>query len=290
MSKVWFITGTSTGLGRALAKAVVARGDKLVATVRKEGTNSDLVSQAPDRVKIVTLDVTSSAQIQSSIQTTREAFGRIDVLVNNAGYGLFGAVEEISAQQIRDQIETNLLGSILATKAVLPIMREQHSGHIVQISSAGGQLAGPGLSIYHATKWGIEGFCESLAGEVATFGIKVTIVEPGGIRTDWAGRSMVHGESIDAYADTPVGQMRQLHAQLTPSGDPQKMANAILTLTNLETAPLRLALGNDTYTLLKAILPQRLEQLEAHKDLTLSTDADDLDASSEAWKQLLPNS
>jgi NAD(P)-dependent dehydrogenase (short-subunit alcohol dehydrogenase family) len=289
MSKVWFITGTSTGLGHALATAVVARGDKLVATVRKEGTNSNLVSQAPDRVKIVTLDVADSAQIQSTIQTARETFGRIDILVNNAGYGLFGAVEEISEQQIHQQIETNLLGSILTTKAVLPIMREQHSGHIIQISSAGGQLAGPGLSIYHASKWGIEGFCESLAGEVASFGIKVTIAEPGGIRTDWAGRSMVHGEFMDAYANTPVGQMRQLHAQLTPSGDPQKMANALITLTNLDAAPLRLALGSDTYTLLKAKLPQRLEQLEAHKDLTLSTDADNLDASSEARKQLLPN-
>jgi NAD(P)-dependent dehydrogenase (short-subunit alcohol dehydrogenase family) len=289
MSKVWFITGTSTGLGRALAETVIARGDKLVATVRKKGTNSDLVSQAPDRVKIVTLDVTNSVQIQSSIQAAKEAFGRIDVLVNNAGYGLFGAVEEISEQQIRDQIETNLLGSILATKAVLPIMREQHSGHIIQISSSGGQLAGPGLSIYHASKWGIEGFCEALAEEVATFGIKVTIAEPGGIRTDWAGRSMVHGEFMDTYANTPVGQMRQLHAQLTPAGDPQKMANAIITLTNLEAAPLRLALGSDTYTLLKARLPLRLAQLEAHKDLTLSTDADDQDASSDAWKQLLPN-
>jgi NAD(P)-dependent dehydrogenase (short-subunit alcohol dehydrogenase family) len=289
MSKVWFITGTSTGLGRALAEAVIARGDKLVATVRKKGTNSDLVSQAPDRVKIVTLDVTNSAQIQSTIQDAKEAFGRIDVLVNNAGYGLSGAAEEVTEQQIRDQIETNLLGSILTAKAVLPIMREQHGGHIIQISSAGGQLANPGLSIYHASKWGIEGFCEALAGEVATFGIKVTIVEPGGIRTDWAGRSMVHGESIDAYANTPVGHLRQFRTSFTPSGDPLKMANAIITLTNLETAPVRLALGSDTYTLLKAKLPQRLKQLEAHKDLTFSTDADDQDASSDAWKQLLPN-
>jgi NAD(P)-dependent dehydrogenase (short-subunit alcohol dehydrogenase family) len=289
MSKVWFITGTSTGLGRALAEAVIARGDKLVATVRKEGSNSDLVSQAPDRVKIITLDVTNSAQIQSSIQTAKDALGRIDILVNNAGYGLLGAVEEITEQQIRHQIETNLLGSILTTKAVLPIMREQRSGHIVQISSIGGQFATPGLSIYHTSKWGIEGFCEALAGEVAGFGIKVTIVEPGGIRTDYTGRSMVHGEFMDAYANTPVRQMHQLHANITPTGNPQKMANAILSLTNLEAAPLRLALGSDAYTLLKAKLPQRLEQLEAHKDLTLSTDADDQDTSSEVWKQLLPN-
>jgi NAD(P)-dependent dehydrogenase (short-subunit alcohol dehydrogenase family) len=289
MSKVWFITGTSTGLGRALAEAVVASGDKLVATVRKEGTNSDLVAQAPDRVKIVTLDVIDSAQIQSSIQAAKETFGRIDVLVNNAGYGLLGAVEEITEQQIRHQIETNLLGSILTTKAVLPIMREQRSGHIVQISSIGGQFAIPGLSVYHTSKWGIEGFCESLAGEVAGFGIKVTIVEPGGIRTDYSGRSMVHGAFMDVYANTPVEQTRQLHAQITPAGDPQKMANAILTLTNLEAAPLRLTLGSDAYTLLKAQLPQRLAQLEAHKDLTFSTDADNQDASSDEWKQLLPD-
>jgi NAD(P)-dependent dehydrogenase (short-subunit alcohol dehydrogenase family) len=289
MSKVWFITGTSTGLGRALAEVVVASGDTLVATVRKEGTNSDLVAQAPERVKIVTLDVTDAGQIQSSIQAAKEAFGRIDMLVNNAGYGLLGAVEEITEQQIRHQIETNLIGSILTTKAILPIMRGQRSGHIVQISSIGGQLTVPGLSMYHTSKWGIEGFCESLAGEVASFGIKVTIVEPGGIRTDYTGRSMVHGVFMDAYANTPVEQIRQLHAQIMPTGDPRKMARAILTMTNLETAPLRLTLGSDGYMLLKAQLPKRLEQLEAHKDLTFSTDADRQDTSSKIWQQLLPD-
>lgn len=290
MSKVWFITGTSTGLGRTLAEEVVRRGDRLVATVRKEGTNSDLVEQAPSRVKIITLDVTNAEQIRSGIQAAKDAFGRIDVLVNNAGYGLFGAAEEVSEEQIRHQIETNLLGSILSIKAVLPIMREQRSGYIVQISTAGGQLSTPGLSIYHASKWGIEGFCEAVAQEVAAFGIKVTIVEPGGIRTDWAGRSMVHGTPLDAYADTPVGQIRHLLGTLAPTGDPQKMAGAIINLTNQEAAPLRLALGSDTYTLLKAKLPLRLEQLEANKDITLSTDADDLDETASRWRELLPES
>jgi NAD(P)-dependent dehydrogenase (short-subunit alcohol dehydrogenase family) len=290
MSKVWFITGTSTGLGRALAEEVVRRGDRLVATVRKEGTNSDLVEQAPERVKIITLDVTCSEQIRSSVQTAIGTFGRIDVLINNAGYGLFGAAEEVSEEQIRHQIETNLLGSILSIKAVLPIMREQHAGYIVQISTAGGQLTTPGLSIYHASKWGIEGFCEAVAQEVTALGIKVTIVEPGGIRTDWAGRSMVHGTPIDAYSDTLVGQMRPLLGTLAPNGDPKKMANAIINLTNQEAAPLRLALGSDTYTLLKAKLPLRLEELEANKVITFSTDADDLDETASRWKELLPES
>jgi NAD(P)-dependent dehydrogenase (short-subunit alcohol dehydrogenase family) len=288
--KVWFITGTSTGLGRSLAEAVIAKGDIVVATVRKEGTNQDLVEQAPDRVKVVTMDVTNQQQILNAVKEAQKTFGRIDVLVNNAGYGLFGAAEEVSEEQLRQQIETNLIGSILMTKAVLPIMREQKSGHIIQISSIGGQLASPGLSIYHASKWGIEGFCEALATEVAVFGIKVTIIEPGGIRTDWAGRSMVHGPLIEEYAATPVGNMRQLLATLkdnASAGDPNKMADAIINISEREEAPFRLALGTDAYTLLKHYLPIRIEQLEAEKDVTLSTDADDKENTSDEWEQLL---
>jgi NAD(P)-dependent dehydrogenase (short-subunit alcohol dehydrogenase family) len=288
--KVWFITGTSTGLGRSLAEAVIARGDKLVATVRKDGTNNDLIEQAPDRVKVVTMDVTNHQQILTAVKTAQETFGRVDILVNNAGYGLFGAAEEVAEEQLRQQIETNLIGSILMTKAVLPIMREQKSGHIIQISSIGGQLASPGLSIYHASKWGIEGFCEALALEVAAFGIKVTIVEPGGIRTDWAGRSMVHGQLIADYVDTPVDTMRKLLGTIkedASAGDPHKMANAIINMSNRQEAPFRLALGTDAYTLLKHHLPLRIEQLEAEKEVTLSTDADDKENTSDEWKQLL---
>jgi NAD(P)-dependent dehydrogenase (short-subunit alcohol dehydrogenase family) len=289
--KVWFITGTSTGLGRSLAEAVIVKGDILVATVRKEGTNNNLIEQAPDRVKIVTVDVTNQQQILTAIKEAQETFGRIDILVNNAGYGLFGAAEEVSEEQLRQQIETNLIGSILMAKAVLPIMREQKSGHIIQISSIGGQLAFPGLSIYHASKWGIEGFCEALASEVATFGIQVTIVEPGGIRTDFGGRSMVHGQLIEDYIDTPVDNMRQILKAIGPSavaGDPTKMADAIINMTNREKVPFRLALGTDAYALLKQHLPIRIEQLEAQKDVTLSTDVDDKENISNEWQQLLP--
>ena len=288
--KVWFITGTSTGLGRSLAEAVIAKGDKLVATVRKAGTNNDLIEKAPDQVKVVTMDVTSHQQIAAAVKEAQEAFGRIDILVNNAGYGLFGAAEEVSEVQVRQQLETNLIGSILMTKAVLPIMREQKSGHIIQISSIGGQLASPGLSIYHASKWGIEGFCESLAVEVAPFGIKVTVVEPGGIRTDWAGRSMVHGQLIEAYANTPVDNLRHILETLKASasaGDPNKMAAAVIRMTDREKAPFRLALGSDAYALLKQHLPVRLVQLEAEKEVTLSTDADDKENTSDEWQQLL---
>ncbi|MCS7459678.1 SDR family oxidoreductase [Paenibacillus doosanensis] len=285
--KVWLITGTSTGLGRSLAETVIARGDMLVATVRNQGAGRELTELAPDRVKVVTMDVTDAAAIRSCVQEAYRAFGRIDVLVNNAGYGLFGAVEEITEEQIRRQLETNLTGSILMTKEVLPRMREQRSGHIIQISSVGGQLATPGLSIYHATKWGIEGFCESLAGEVAAFGIRVTIVEPGGIRTDWAGRSMDHGDILAAYEGTPIAQIRQMREELVPSGDPDKMARVIAGLTLRDDAPLRLTLGSDAYTLLQQILPKRLEQLEAEKELTLSTDTEHAGAASDGWKQLL---
>ena len=233
--------------------------------------------------------IPTCGRLMQEVRHLASSWQRI-IRFNNAGYGLFGAAEEVSEEQIRHQIETNLLGSILSIKAVLPIMREQRSGYIVQISSAGGQLTTPGLSIYHASKWGIEGFCETVAQEVAAFGIKVTIVEPGGMRTDWAGRSMVHGTPLDAYSDTLVGQMRQFQGTLAPIGDPQKMAGAIINLTNQEAAPLRLALGSDTYTLLKAKLPLRLEQVEANKAITLSTDADDLDETTSRWRELLPES
>ena len=275
--QVWFITGTSTGLGRALAEAVVARGEKVVATVRTPGVNQNLVEQAPDRVRSVLLDVTQPAQIDAAVQRAQAEFGRIDVLVNNAGYGLLGGVEEVTDEQLRRQIETNLLGSIRVTRAVVPLMRAQRSGHILQIASVGGQIAFPGLSLYHATKWGIEGFCEALAAEVAPFGIRVTIVEPGGIRTDFSERSLDVATPLAAYAQTPVDQMRQrLRSGSLPAlGDPAKMAGVILNVARQPSPPLRLTLGSDAYQYERTALQARLATVEAEEMLARSTDADD---------------
>jgi NAD(P)-dependent dehydrogenase (short-subunit alcohol dehydrogenase family) len=211
------------------------------------------------------------------VRKAREAFGRIDVLVNNAGYGLFGGAEEVTDEQLRRQIETNLIGSIQLTRAVLPLLREQGSGHIIQISSQGGQVTFPGLSLYHATKWGIEGFCEALAGEVAALGIQVTIVEPGGIRTDWRGRSMDFATPLDAYAQTALGQIRHRASQRTGNtipGDPAKMAEAIVSVASQSSAPLRLTLGSDAYQAVRAALQARLAALDAQEALARSTDAD----------------
>lgn len=270
-------------MGRTLAEAVVAQGDKLIATVRTPGGNRDLVEQAPDRVSVLQLDVTHPEQIHEVVRQAQGRFGRVDVLVNNAGYGLSGAVEELTEVQIRRQVETNLIGSILVTQAVLPLMRVQQAGHIIQIASMGGQAAFPGLSLYHATKWGIEGFCEALAKEVASFGIQVTIIEPGAVRTDFSGRSMEIATPLDAYAQTPVGQIRQMRQQMTSDllrqvirGDPMKVAGVIMSIVGSPSAPLRLTLGSDAYQQVQAALQTRLAALQAQEALARSTDADDL--------------
>ena len=187
MSKVWFITGTSKGFGRVWAEAALERGDRVAATARNADTLTPLVDTYGDLVLPLALDVTDKAAIDAAVKRTHEHFGRLDVVVNNAGYGLFGAIEELTESQARDQIETNLFGPLWVTKAAVPIMREQGSGHIIQVSSIGGVNAFPILGLYHASKWGLEAFSQSLAGEVAGFGIKVTIVEPAGFSTDWRG-------------------------------------------------------------------------------------------------------
>lgn len=184
MSKVWFITGTSKGFGREFARAALGRGDKVAATARNTDTLAELVAQYGDAVLPLPLDVTDRDAVIAAVQATREHFGKIDVVINNAGYGLFGTVEEITEQQLRDQLETNLFGVLHVTQAVLPILREQGSGHIIQISTVGGVAAFPNLGGYHASKWALEGLTESLAQEISGFGIKVTLVEPGAFGTD----------------------------------------------------------------------------------------------------------
>lgn len=223
MSKVWLITGSSRGLGRSIAEAVLAHGDQLIATARKTEQLADLVAQYGDQVRAVTLDVTSPEQAEAAVQAAVEAFGRLDVVVNNAGYGNMSSIEETSFEDFHAQIDTNLWGVINVTKAALPVLRKQKSGHIVQISSIGGRSGTPGLGAYQTAKWAVEGFSEVLSKEVTPFGLKVTIIEPGGFRTDWAGSSMSHVEAGEDYQGT-VGKLQAYIREKTGTepGDPAK--------------------------------------------------------------------
>lgn len=200
MAKVWFITGTSKGFGREWAEAALERGDSVAGTARNLASLDPLVSQYPDTFLPLQLDVTDRAADFAAVQTAAQRFGRLDVVVNNAGYGHFGMIEELTEDEVRAQLETNLFGALWITQAALPIMRAQGSGHIIQISSIGGISAFPGIGAYHASKWGLEGFSQALAQEVAGFGINVTLIEPGGYTTDWSGPSAKHSAENPAYA------------------------------------------------------------------------------------------
>src|SRR5690242_1789539 len=221
MSKVWFITGTSKGFGRIWAEAALERGDRVAATARNVGTLDELVSRYGDKVLALQLDVTDKAAVDAAVKQTADHFGRLDVVVNNAGYGLFGMIEEVSEQDARDQLETNLFGALWVTQAALPILREQGAGHIIQVSSIGGVNAFPMVGLYHASKWGLEGMSQALAQEVAGFGIKVTLVEPTGFSTDWSGPSSVQSEQLPAYAEFREQVMEMRRQRLGTPGDPQ---------------------------------------------------------------------
>ncbi|MCX4974867.1 oxidoreductase [Streptomyces sp. NBC_00620] len=246
MSKTWLITGSSRGLGRALAEAVLAAGHQLVATARRPEQLDDLVRRFGDRVRAVALDVTDPAAARAAVQQAVDSFGRLDVLVNNAGYADVASIEDVTEDAFRAQIDTNLHGVVNVTKAALPVLREQGSGHIVQVSSVGGRVGTPGLSAYQAAKWAVGGFSEVLAQEVAPFGIKVTVIEPGGLRTDWAGSSMSTPPVSDPYKpviEPVVGFLGQ--ADGTQPGDPALAALAILHVTEAADPPVRLLLGSD---------------------------------------------
>jgi NAD(P)-dependent dehydrogenase (short-subunit alcohol dehydrogenase family) len=208
MSKVWLITGASKGFGRVWAKAALERGDGVAATARNTSALDDLAAAHDGRVLALELDVTDKPAIDRSVAAAHERFGRLDVVVNNAGYGQFGAIEEVGEEEARRQIETNLFGPLWMTKAAIPILREQHSGHILQVSSIGGVLAFPILGLYHASKWALEAFSQSLSEELEEFGVKVTIIEPGGYTTDWSGSSAGRSAELPAYGGAPNGQMR----------------------------------------------------------------------------------
>jgi NAD(P)-dependent dehydrogenase (short-subunit alcohol dehydrogenase family) len=273
MKKVWFITGSSRGLGRALAEAVLAAGDKLVATARNPAQLDDLVDRYGNRVRAVALDVTDARAAGDAIQSGVDAFGRLDVLVNNAGYANVNSIEDMAAEDFREQVEANFFGVVNVTRAALPIFRTQRNGHIIQISSIGGRGATPGLSAYQSAKWAVGGFSEVLAKEVRPLGIKVTVVEPGGMRTDWAGSSMRVGAVQPDYQQA-VGAMieaRSTNADIM-RGDPAKVAQAILRVASEKRPPLRLLLGTDAVFLASLFSAERAKEDAKWKDLSVSTD------------------
>jgi NAD(P)-dependent dehydrogenase (short-subunit alcohol dehydrogenase family) len=275
MPRTWLITGSSRGLGRALSEEVLEAGDQLVATARHREQLADLVAAYPEQARAVALDVTDRAQATFAVQMALNVFGRVDVLVNNAGYANVNSIEDFAEEDFRAQIETNLWGVINVTRAVLPIMRQRRTGHIIQISSVGGRDTAPGVGPYQTAKWAVEGFSGVLAKEVAPFGIDVTIVEPGGLRTDWAGSSMTVHDIRDEYRPT-VGRLAERRHSGTPfTGDPRKAAQAILAVANAPQPPLRLLLGSDAYAVARAADEAKIASDEAWKELTLSIDADD---------------
>jgi NAD(P)-dependent dehydrogenase (short-subunit alcohol dehydrogenase family) len=240
--KTWFITGTSRGFGREWAIAALGRGDNVAATARDVATLDDLVASYGDSILPVKLDVTDRDADFAAVRQAHERFGRLDIVVNNAGYGQFGMVEEISEAEIRAQLETNLLGALWVTQAALPYLREQRSGHILQVSSIGGISAFPNTGAYHASKWALEGISQSLAREVAGFGIKVTLIEPGGYSTDWAGPSARHATALPAYGKVHEAATIARARSSTP-GEPVATREAILRLVDSEKPPLRMFLG-----------------------------------------------
>lgn len=274
MVKTWFITGTSSGLGRLLAERLLQRGDRVVATLRHEGALDELKQQYDDRLHVLTLDVTDTREVHANISAAFEAMGRIDVVVNNAGYGLFGAAEEVTDEQIERQIATNLTGSIQVIRAALPHLRRQGGGRIVQVSSEGGQIAYPNFSLYHATKWGIEGFVESVAKEVGPFGIDFVIVEPGPTSTQF-GAGLDHAVPMPEYDDTPAGDVRRAIASnsFAIRGDAGKTVTAMIVAADSAHPPLRLTLGGGAYDSIRAALAERLRVLEAQKDIAFSVDS-----------------
>lgn len=274
MAKIWFVTGASSGFGAELTKAIIESGDKVAATFRKT-EQADLFSKQHNGTGLgVVLDVTQTEKIPSSLQQAIDKFGRIDVLVNNAGYGTIGAIEEFSLEEIRAQMETNFFGAVAVTKAILPIMREQAFGHIVQISSQAGFRATAGFGNYNASKFALEGFSEALAQEVAPFGIKVTIVEPGPFRTAFLAGSLKHAQNkIEAYQNTTVGNMYKYQQEMNgkQEGDPVKAAKAIVDYVNSGKENLRLPLGKVTIQGMRAKLASVEKDIAANESIAIST-------------------
>jgi NAD(P)-dependent dehydrogenase (short-subunit alcohol dehydrogenase family) len=270
--KVWFITGTSKGFGRVWAEAALERGDQVAATARDIKSLGGLVQRFGDQVAVLPLDVTDKGAVHAAIRAANAHFGRLDVVVNNAGYGLFGAIEEVSEAEARAQIETNLFGALWVTQAVLPIMRAQGSGHIIQVSSIGGVNAFPTVGLYHASKWALEGFSQSLAAEVAPFGIKVTLIEPGGFATDWGGASAQRAQQLSAYDDARA-KIAAVRSRNVP-GDPDATGPAILKVVDAPEPPLRIFFGSSGLTMTRAEYARRIEMWEKWNNVSLEAQGD----------------
>ncbi|GIF72581.1 SDR family oxidoreductase [Asanoa siamensis] len=281
--KNWFITGAGSGFGYELTTLLLDRGDRVAATARRPEALAGLADRHGDRLWAATLDVADTPALRRVVVDAFTALGRVDVVVSNAGFGLLGAAEEVSDELLARQLDVNLVSAIQLARAVVPPLRAQGGGRIIQMSSSGGQVPDPGMSLYNATKFGVEGFYESLALEVAPFGIEVTLVEPGGSRTNF-NRNLALAEPLDAYRDTIVGQVRgMLGADVEPevlrrliTGDPAKAARAVAESVDVSPAPKRIVLGANTYEQIAATLEERLAALRAQRDLAYSTDADDI--------------
>ncbi|GGX29793.1 oxidoreductase [Streptomyces chartreusis] len=275
MSRTWLITGGSQGLGKALALAALEAGDRVVVTSRKPDALASVRSAYPQRIETVALDVTSPSQVRDVVAAAVERFGSIDVVVNNAGYATSGSIEDFHEDEFRAQVEVNLYGVVNVTRAVLPVMRRQRSGHIVQISSIGGRVGGtPGLGAYQTAKFAVEGFSEVLANEAAPFGVKVTIVEPGGIRTGWAEGAAEPSGPVTADYESTVGAWQRRFAEYAGNepGDPDRMAEAIIRAVEADEPPRRLLLGSDALGIAVESEEARLTEARKWADVSRSTD------------------
>jgi NAD(P)-dependent dehydrogenase (short-subunit alcohol dehydrogenase family) len=273
-NKSWFITGTSRGFGREWAIAALERGDRVAATARSLDSLSDLVDKYGERILPLELDVTDRDAAFAAVARAHDVFGRLDVVINNAGYGHFGMLEEVSEKEARAQIETNLFGAMWVTQAALPFLREQGSGHIIQVSSIGGISAFPGISLYHASKWALEGMSQALAQEVAGFGIHVTLIEPGGFDTDWSGSSAVHSAALPAYAALRDAITEARRTTLGKRGDPSATGKAVLEIVDAAEPPLRIFFGTSPLSVAKADYAKRIETWEKWNDVSVEAQGD----------------
>jgi NAD(P)-dependent dehydrogenase (short-subunit alcohol dehydrogenase family) len=274
MTKVWFITGCSTGFGRELAKLVLQSGYKAVVTARKPSDVQDIAANYPDTALVLKLDVTNPADIKNAVEKAKQKFGRIDVLVNNAGIGYFGAIEESEEEEVRKMFEINFFGLANMTNAVLPLMRAQRSGHIINIASIGGLVGFPAVGFYNATKFAVDGYSESLSKETAHLGIKVTIVAPSGFRTDWAGRSANNSKIvIDDYAPSAGANKNSIRGNSgKQAGDPERAAKAIIKVVEAQHPPLRLLLGAAALKGSRNKLETLKKEFDAWEETTIGAD------------------
>ncbi|GAN78975.1 SDR family oxidoreductase [Acidocella aminolytica] len=277
MTKTWFISGAASGLGLEMTQQLLARGDAVAGTSRRDGALANLEEKYRETLLVLKLELTDVKSIRAAVDAAFEELGTIDVVVSNAGYGLVGAAEELSDAQIDQQIATNLVGCIQLIRAALPHMRTQGGGRIVQISSEGGQIAYPNFSLYHASKWGIEGFIEAVCQEVAPFGIDFVIAEPGPTATKFR-EGLVHAESMAVYDDTPAGQIRRLiqTGAFVLKGDAARTAAAIISTADREKPELRLALGSAAYQSISKALAARLSSIEGQHDVAFAADRPDV--------------